>query len=180
MTHPKLIADKRWLEPIDTDGRPFTEPPAPAVRGVFDAVRRHRLLMASTIVLTIGLGVAYTMYATPVYEATTLVRFEAQQVDLPELVQLPYTDNLINTEMEVLRGRNAATAVVDSLGLRASVIAPRRSKPSELFDVLAVAPPADSQTIVLSSLKSGEFIVSRPNSANSLGVARVGDPTRLA
>ena len=98
MTHPtKVIAENRWLEPIDTDTRSYTEPPAPAVRGVLDAIRRHRLLMVSTIVLTIGLGVAYTMYSTPVYEATTLVRFEAQQVDLPELVQLPFTDNLINT-----------------------------------------------------------------------------------
>jgi capsular exopolysaccharide synthesis family protein len=180
MTHPKLIADKRWLEPIDTDGRPFTEPSAPAVRGVFDAVRRHRLLMASTVLLTIALGVAYTIYATPIYEATTLVRFEAQQVDLPELVQLPYTDNLINTEMEVLRGRNAAAAVIDTLGLRASVIAPRRGKVSELFAELAVSPTADSQTIVLSSRKKGEFVVSRPNGKAPLGVARVGDTTRLA
>jgi Uncharacterized protein involved in exopolysaccharide biosynthesis len=184
MTHPRIIAENRWLEPIDTDGHPSgypsSETPAPAMRGIFHAMRRHRVLLLSTIAVTIALGGAYTMYATPVFEATTLVRFEAQQVDVPDLVRLPYTDNLINTEMEVLRGRNAAAAVVDTLGLRASVIAPRRGKPSELFDVLAVAPTADSQTIVLSSLKNGEFIVSRPSSATPLGVARVGDTTRLA
>jgi len=52
MTHPKMIAENRWLEPIDTDARSYAEPPAPAVRGVLDAIRRHRLLMVSTIVLT--------------------------------------------------------------------------------------------------------------------------------
>ena len=180
MTHPKMIAENRWLEPIDTDARSYTEPPAPAVRGVLDAIRRHRLLMVSTIVLTIGLGVAYTMYSAPVYEATTLVRFEAQQVDLPELVQLPYTDNLINTEMEVLRGRNAAAAAIDTLGLRANVVEPRRGKPSELFASIAVSPTADSQTIVLRARKNGEFDVTRPTRRTPLGIARVGDTTRLA
>jgi len=180
MTHPKMIAENRWLEPIDTDARSYAEPPAPAVRGVLDAIRRHRLLMVSTIVLTIGLGVAYTMYSAPVYEATTLVRFEAQQVDLPELVQLPYTDNLINTEMEVLRGRNAAAAAIDTLGLRANVVEPRRGKPSELFASIAVSPTADSQTIVLRARKNGEFDVTRPTRRTPLGIARVGDTTRLA
>jgi len=175
-----MIAENRWLEPIDTDARSYTEPPAPAVRGVLDAIRRHRLLMVSTIVLTIGLGVAYTMYSAPVYEATTLVRFEAQQVDLPELVQLPYTDNLINTEMEVLRGRNAAAAAIDTLGLRANVVEPRRGKPSELFASIAVSPTADSQTIVLRARKNGEFDVTRPTRRTPLGIARVGDTTRLA
>ena len=175
-----MIAENRWLEPIDTDARSYAEPPAPAVRGVLDAIRRHRLLMVSTIVLTIGLGVAYTMYSAPVYEATTLVRFEAQQVDLPELVQLPYTDNLINTEMEVLRGRNAAAAAIDTLGLRANVVEPRRGKPSELFASIAVSPTADSQTIVLRARKNGEFDVTRPTRRTPLGIARVGDTTRLA
>ena len=175
-----MIAENRWLAPIDTDARSYAEPPAPAVRGVLDAIRRHRLLMVSTIVLTIGLGVAYTMYSAPVYEATTLVRFEAQQVDLPELVQLPYTDNLINTEMEVLRGRNAAAAAIDTLGLRANVVEPRRGKPSELFASIAVSPTADSQTIVLRARKNGEFDVTRPTRRTPLGIARVGDTTRLA
>ena len=176
-----MIAEKRWLEPVDSDIRPQAESAEPAVRGVVEALLRHRLLLLSIIVLTMALGVVYTMYSTPIYEATTLVRFEAQQVDLPELVQLPYTDNLINTEMEVLRGRNAALAVVDSLGLRANVVcAASRAKPSELFSVLAVAPSADSQTIVLRSQGNGEFVVSRPNAKTSLGVARVGDTTRLA
>src|SRR5689334_12941092 len=184
MTHPRIIAENRWLEPIDTDGHPggypSSETPAPAMRGVFHALRRHRLLMLSTVAVTVALGVAYTMYSAPVYEATTLVRFEAQQVDLPELVQLPYTDNLINTEMEVLRGRNAAAAAIDTLGLRANVVEPRRGKPSELFASIAVSPTADSQTIVLRARKNGEFDVTRPTRRTPLGIARVGDTTRLA
>ena len=74
----------------------------------------------------------------------------------------------------MLRVGNAAAAVIDSLGLRASVIAPRRAKPSELFAELAVSPTADSQTFVLSSRKNGEFVVSRPTGRHPLGVARGG------
>ncbi len=82
--------------------------------------------------------------------------------------------------MEVLKGRSAAAAVVDSLGLRARLLVPRRGKTSQLFSTLRVAADADSQTLVFHARKNGEFTVTRPDSITSLGVARVGDTVRIA
>jgi polysaccharide biosynthesis transport protein len=152
----------------------------PALNGVLDAVRRSRLLLMSCVILCVALGAAYTLYATPVYEATAVVRFEAEHLDLPELVQLPYTENLINTELEVLKGRSAAVAVVDSLGLRARLLAPRHSQVSQFFATLRVSPVADTQTLVLRSRGSGVFAVSRSDSARAMGFIHVGDTARFA
>ena len=175
-----MIPAKYRVEPSDIEIRPHVESGEAALSGVFDSVQRHRLLLASCVVVCLGLGVAYTYYSTPVYEASAVVRFEAERLDLPELVQLPYTENLINTEMEVLKGRSAAAAVVDSLGLRARLLVPRRGKTSELFSTLRVAAGADSQTLVFHARKNGEFTVTRPDSIASLGVARIGDTVRIA
>jgi succinoglycan biosynthesis transport protein ExoP len=138
------------------------------------------LLILGSIVLCVGMGTGYTLHSNPVYEASAMVRFEAERIDLPQLVQLPYTENLISTEMEVLKGRSAAVAVIDSLALRASLKAPRRGQITQLFSTLRVAPTADSQTLVFKSSGNGTFTVSRPNSTTALGLARNGDTTRIA
>jgi capsular exopolysaccharide synthesis family protein len=176
-----MIPAKYRIEPA-TEYNPQLpiEPPPSALRGVFEAILRHRLLLAFCILGCFALGVAYTYRAVPVYEASAMVRFEAERLDLPELVQLPYTENLINTEMEVLRGRQAAAATIDSLGLRATLVKPRRVQVSQLFSVLHVAPAADSGTLVFRSQGNGDFVVTRPDSAHALGVAHAGDTARFS
>ena len=180
MTKPHYILPaKSWPESPETAARQQAEMHGPALRGVVDALMRHKLLLFASIAIFGGLGVAYTMRAIPVYEATSMVRFEAERLDLPELVQLPYTDNLINTEMEVLRGRSAAVAIVDTLGLRASVLIPRQGQPSALFSTLLVATTPDSQTLVFHSRGNGEFAVTHPDSITVLGVVHQGDTARI-
>ena len=174
-----MIPAKYHTETADIEVRSPADSGEAAVNGVLDALRRHRLLLLSCVMVCVGLGVAYTYQATPVYEASAVVRFEAERLDLPELVQLPYTENLINTEMEVLKGRSAAAAVVDSLGLRARLLVPRRGRTSKLFSTLRVATEADSQTLVFHSRGNGEFAVTRPDSTTALGVAHVGDTLRV-
>ena len=82
--------------------------------------------------------------------------------------------------MEVLRGRSAAQAVVDSLGLRARLLTPRRGRPTELFSVLQVSPTADTGTLDLHPRADGAFTISRPGAAETLAVARIGITTRVA
>ena len=91
---------------------------------------------------------AYTLRARPVYEATSLLRFEQEQVNLPQLVQQLSTENRISTEMEVLQGAGAADAVIDSLGLRAQLVSPRKGRVTQLFPVLRVAASADTGTLL--------------------------------
>ena len=96
---------------------------------------------------------AYTLLVRPVYEATSVLRFELEQVNLPQLVQQLSTENRISTEIQVLQGRSAAVGAIDSLGLRARLVAPRRAQVSELFSMLRVLPSAD--TVTLSSARHG-------------------------
>lgn len=152
----------------------------PSLRALGAVLLRHRLLIASSVLVAVALGTAYTIYARPVYEAGSVVRFEVERLDLPQLVQLPSTANLITTEIEVLRGRGTAEAVIDSLGLRARLVAPRRGRRSELFSTLRVSSTADSGTLVLRSRPDSAFSVSRPDASSLLAVARPGDTTTVA
>jgi capsular exopolysaccharide synthesis family protein len=141
---------------------------------------RHKLLIALCILAAVALGAAYTLYSRPVYEAESVVRFEVERLDLPQLVQLPSTANLITTEIEVLRGRSAAVAVIDSLGLRAQLVEPKRALRSDFFSAVKVSAAADSSTLVLRSRADSVFVVSRPDDAAPLALARIGDTTTVA
>ncbi len=114
------------------------------------------------------------------YQATSVVRFEVDRVDLPQLVQLDPSANLISTELEVLGGRSAALAVVDSLGLRARLLAPRRGRKAEIFAALRVSPTADSGTLVFSDRGDSGFAIRRPDSARIIASVRIGDTATVA
>ena len=161
-------------------GYAYQAAPEPTLGGLVAALLRHKLLILASVVVAGGLGVAYTLYSRAVYEATSVVRFETERVDLPQLVQLVYSENLISTELEVLRGRSAAVAVIDSLGLRARLVSPRHALRSGLFAVLRVSPSADSGDLELRRRADGAFDVARPGATRALAVARIGDTTSVA
>jgi capsular exopolysaccharide synthesis family protein len=131
------------------------------------------------VVLTVVMVGAYTLLASRIYEATSVLRFEQEQVNLPQLVQQLFTDNRINTEMHVLQGRSAAAAVIDSLGLRARLVAPRRVRVSDLFSVLRVAPNADTLTLSV-RVTRGRFGARRAASAADEVVGTIGETVRIA
>ena len=166
--------------PGESRGPIAAEAAEPSLRSLGAALLRHKLLIGLSILIAVALGTAYTLSARPVYEAVSVVRFEVERLDLPQLVQVPSTANLITTEIEVLRGRSAAEAVIDSLGLRARLDAPKRGRRSELFSAIGVSPTADSGTLVLRSRVDSVFVVSRPDAPDVLALARVGDTTTVA
>jgi tyrosine-protein kinase Etk/Wzc len=159
---------------------PLPEPPEPKLSDLFGMLMRRRWLIAGCVFIAGGAGIAYTIHARPVYESTALVRFESEKVDLPQLVQMLSSDNLISTEIEVLQGRGATAAVVDSLGLRANLLAPRKARVTSIFAVLRVDRGADSGSFVLSPTSGGAFRVTRPNSSATLGIVTAADSTRVA
>ena len=167
-------------QPEESGPHQLANPVEPLLHDVVVAALRHRLLIFVSILLIVGLGVAYTLYAIPLYDATSMVRFESELVDVPQLVQLQYNIDLVSTEVEALKAQSAAIAVIDSLGLRAQLAEPRRGQVTNLFSSVRVSPSADSQTLVLVPRGKGAFAVSRPNSTVVIGVAKVGDTTRIA
>ncbi len=156
------------------------ELPEPTLRDLGRSLMRHWLLIAACTLVCVGAGIGYTLWSRPVYEATAVVAFENQQVNVPQLVQAFYNDNVIGTELDVLRGRTAAVNVIDSLGLRARLLKPRDGRITALFSTLQVPPAADSGTLVFRSRGNGAFAVSRSDSAVRLGIARIGDTSRVA
>jgi polysaccharide biosynthesis transport protein len=161
-------------------GSPPPDGDEPSLRAIWLVLYRHRLLIAASILTALALGIAYTLYSRPVYESVSVVRFETERLELPQLVQLPSTANLITTEIEVLRGRNAAQAAIDSLGLRARLVAPRHGRRSELFSHVRVAAAVDSGTLVFRARPDSTFVISRPDEQTVLASARAGDTVAVA
>ena len=159
---------------------PSVKPPEPSLRLQVAAVLRYRFVIALCIVATAGLGIGFTMYSRPVYEAASVVRFEVEQVDLPQLVQLVASDNLIRTEIEVLGGRTVGEALVDSLGLRARLVAPRRGRKADLFSELEVPAAADSGTLVFRSQGSSVFTVALGDTGRVVRSVQVGERATVA
>ncbi len=157
--------------------------PAPepdlTLAGVGAMLRRRRLLLLGCVLLTVLLVGAYTLLVTPVYQATAVLRFDPQRVNLPQLLQEFTTEDRISTEIEVLQGRRAADVVIDSLGLRLQVRSPRRARLSELFTAVRVDPAADSATLLVQGDRDSGFTVRRPDSAASSVRVSLGETLHL-
>jgi polysaccharide biosynthesis transport protein len=140
---------------------------ASTFRAFTSVLRRHRVLMIGCLVLASLLATAYTFWATRVFEATSVLRIEVEELNLPQLVHPVATENRLSTEIEVLKGRSAAENVVDSLGWRLRMDAPRRVGLSHLFSYVHVAPSADTMTLVVSSRADRTFTILRPGMPQS-------------
>jgi len=142
-------------------------------------VRRRRIRVIICALVAIGIAMMYTKRQTPVYQATSVVRFEPDQVNLPQLVQQLSSENRVSTEIEMLQGYSAARVAVDSSGWRAQLSVPRRAQPSELFAVLNVATDADTSTFELHRVVGGNFVVIGNGSRVQVVTIHVGDTIQV-
>ena len=122
------------------NGHSADEVPAISLRGLAAALRRQIWWIAGVTVLGVALTVYVVLRQRPVYEARATLRMPEQQNavmpgDVFAALNGPST---IETEMEILRSRTVAEAVVDSLGLRATVTAPRGAPRGLLFGKLSI------------------------------------------
>jgi capsular exopolysaccharide synthesis family protein len=140
---------------------------------------RHWGLLASCVAISLLGGAAYTLLTTPVFQATSTLRFELEELNLPQLVQQLSTENRVSTEIEVLQGRTAAEVVIDSLGLRAKILEPRRARAAALFSVLRVAPDADTATLVFQRAVGRAFSIHPAGRPDFATMARPGQPVTV-
>jgi succinoglycan biosynthesis transport protein ExoP len=115
--------------------------PSPAVREILPILRRHRLVLAASLVLGVAAGVLFASLRDPVYEASTLILVEGPSV--PSLSAVDFLSGSadarqVDTEMELLRSRALAKQVVDSLRLQLRVSEPAGVSRRELFSHLEV------------------------------------------
>jgi tyrosine-protein kinase Etk/Wzc len=165
---------------IELRANPAASARNPTLNDFRAMLRRHPLLLALCLGGAVLLGVGYNFFATRIYEATSVLRFEMEQVNLPQLVTLLSTENRIGTEIEVLQGRNAAAAVIDSLGLRARLTSPRHARVSEQFALLKVRPDADTLTLNLRREWGGRSFVINMEKRSPVDIsARIGDTVEV-
>jgi tyrosine-protein kinase Etk/Wzc len=110
----------------DTPGPP---PPDDLIdlRSLWQLLRRNWPVALGCALLGLALAVLYARLAPPVYRATTTLQFAERGTSVPVLDALRDIDggSEVGTEMEVLRSRTLAEAVIDSLGLQVELRAPR-------------------------------------------------------
>jgi polysaccharide biosynthesis transport protein len=142
--------------------------------GLWALVRRHRLLVAASVVVVMVLVGLYTVFSTRIYESTASIRLEDTKVDLPNLVTRLGVDRDVSTELEALQSRVLAEGVIDSLGLRA-VTTPLKIQRTTLFSALKVATGDDSADYTFHRRASdGAYVVHDEISDKDVGAVRPG------
>ncbi len=166
--------------PMTGSSTPFPVPSGlgrPAFGGI---IWRQRWVMLSSVLTVVGLVALYTWQARPVYEASSMLRFAHEQLNLPQLVEQLATEGRISTEIEVLRGRTAAGVVIDSLGLRAELRSPRGAPITALFPVLRVDPRADTATLMVRVDGDTGYTVWQKGNATTSVRARLDHPVTIS
>ena len=131
------------------------EPEGPSLQAI---VRRHILLVgACAIVCTIATAV-FTSRLPRIYEATASVRID-QQLSRPSVLEGIGIagNNVLATELEMLRSRQLAREVADSVAYRLRVRHPKKVSRETLFSHVEVAPDAAPDSFRLARGSNGSF-----------------------
>jgi polysaccharide biosynthesis transport protein len=151
------------------------------LREMWNVLRRRRWLVAGCGLLGVAAGWAFARTRTPVYEAYALVRIDEQRAGLPRLDPqrvLP-SGNQIGTEIGVLRSRELAQAVVDSLRLTVKVSSSVPVERAELFSQVAPAVEDGRAAYRFDRQPDGRFLVQRVDSSAPPDTFAVGQQIAL-
>ncbi len=161
------------------NGRPDDEI---ELREIWNILRRNRWIIAGCIALAGVLGVAYTLLATPIYEASTSIRIdeeEQSQVAMLDILSSIARGSQVETEMEVLRSRVVAEDVADSLGLRVVLQAPMRTPRERVLSMVSAtrAPLKTEEDAEYEARKrdDGRFVVRNTTTGEDVGTYAVGE-----
>ena len=163
--------------PVQATGRsPLTDHyPAADFAGV---LRRNLLLVVLAPLVCVGLAVLYVATAHPSYKATASLRIDDRQPRVPVLDQLyAGTGNEVSTEVEMLRSRRLAEAVVDTLGLQLQLEKPRGATRAQVFSNITVGANTPTGRFVL--VADGTELLVRDDTGSVLARAPHGAPLRL-
>ncbi|HEX6909832.1 MAG TPA: GNVR domain-containing protein, partial [Longimicrobium sp.] len=160
------------------------EPPPDELqlRDAWSFLARNRLLLAAAAALGLALGAAVVQRTVPVYAAAASLRVDEARPQLAGAA-LPALNVLgaggtLPTDIETLRSRTLAAALVDSFGLRVEVRRPARAPRARV--VAAVhAPPAAAGRWRLQPDGRGGLTVLDAESGKPVGSARAGGDVRL-
>ncbi len=168
---------------------PSTSHPAPQAeterRSLADIFWRQRWLVLAMAVAVLGLIGAYTVWKRPVYEAATTLAIEDEKGGLELLSELSPLGgaggNVIETDMLVLRSRQIAEAVADSLVLHVQLQKPNLPR-SEVFAQVSAGREVVPGIYEMTLRQDGSYSVEAADGPAAGGkpmVVRPGRPFRL-
>ncbi|MFW6202312.1 MAG: GumC family protein [Gemmatimonadota bacterium] len=153
------------------------------LRGFWHFVLRNHLLTIGIPVLTVAATVVFVQIVAPTYQASSWLRIEPEQPNIAAVnpAQQLTRPAQIFTEMEVLRRRPLAEAVVDSLALQVRVLDPLTTPRSALFDAITVSRDAPKGTYRFGTVENGgtRFTVTAEETGDTVDVAGIGETVRL-
>src|SRR4051812_42114316 len=135
---------------------PFQPPPEPSYSwatdepGPWAVVRRHLVLIGVCALSAAVAAMFLTARLTRVFEATASVRIDEQSSRPAALEGLGSSGtNVLATELEMLRSRQLAEEVSDSVAYRLRVLRPHNAARQSLFSGVSVARDAAPGTLRL-------------------------------
>jgi capsular exopolysaccharide synthesis family protein len=175
------------MEPLMLPGQvapPAYVPPAPEpvkVRELWRMVKRHRLLIGACAAVGLALGLLLVARSRPEYQATAKILVDDNRERVARVLGTEVTDEKgrMATEMELLRSRQLARAVADSLELRVAVVKPEGVPRSQVLSDIRLGAEADTGTITFVKQPYGEF-EARDAAGRVIGRTSAGTPMQLA
>jgi capsular exopolysaccharide synthesis family protein len=151
------------------------------LRDVGRFLLRNRLAIAAAAVLGLAAGAAVVERTVPVYESTASLRADEAQPQLalavPGLSALGGVGTL-PTDIETLRSRTLAAALVDSFGLQVHLVRPARAARAQVLASVSASPDAAGRYRLRPDARGGWSVLDA-ESGRTLGSAARGAPVRL-
>ena len=150
-------------------------------RELGNALRRQATLILGCAAATVSVAYVLTSGGEPLFTASALIRVEEEsRASLPRIEErdLVETGNRVATEMEVLRSRTLAEAVVDTLHLQLRISGVHADAPPVVSQV-RLPPTGGSGAYRLVRQADGRFRVFEGDADAALGTYAVGAPIPL-
>jgi capsular exopolysaccharide synthesis family protein len=113
--------------------------PSPAGE-VWALLKRKAWLILACTVVAIAAAIAYVVNATRVYEASTSLRIDVKEANLPEVFHTLSTGTEVVTEMEVLGSRTLVEDATRALSLQLRLVHPRGMTRASLIRDIRIGP----------------------------------------
>ncbi len=167
------------LLPSGRNGRP---PQDAQLRQFWNFVQRNRLLVFGIPTLVLLATAAFLLWVQPRYESLVTLQVDQEESALPALDALrglSSSGDEVETEMEVLRSRSIAEAVVDALGLNARLRAPRKVPRVDVFSRVESARDAPEGRYRFTRQDDGRYRIEDRDTGHDVGYADPGSPVHL-
>jgi capsular exopolysaccharide synthesis family protein len=150
------------------------------VREAWHFLRRNAWLVLSAPLVVLAVAAVALQVIRPVYETAATLRIDEERSSVPVLDALRSlsSGSEVNTEMQVLRSRTLAEAVLDSLRLQVELRTPKNLERGRVAAVGPVARDAPRRRYDLRRMDGDEFELRARRGGQPVRLS-IGEPVRL-